>query len=222
MAFMIDLTGKKFGKLSVIRRSKDLFLSGKPCIRWMCICDCGKEKDILGTSLRNGATKSCGCAPRKKGRGKETIICAKCNKKFIKRRSDARKYCSKLCRVLSTTDEYTPFKHYFSNITGRSRHKRTKTKISSNLTINDLKSQWEKQSGICPYTGIKMTLSTRRKRNPLPYQASIDRIDHKKGYDVGNIQFVSLIANYAKNSFSSMQLIEFSNSVATFLRDETK
>lgn len=28
---------------------------------WLCRCDCGAEKEILGRSLKRGATKSCGC-----------------------------------------------------------------------------------------------------------------------------------------------------------------
>lgn len=31
-----------------------------------CKCECGNEKDILGSSLRYGATRSCGCIQRKK------------------------------------------------------------------------------------------------------------------------------------------------------------
>ena len=30
-------------------------------ISWLCLCDCGKEKEIIGKNLRNGKTKSCGC-----------------------------------------------------------------------------------------------------------------------------------------------------------------
>ena len=33
---------------------------------WHCKCDCGNEKDVLGTSLRYGATISCGCVQRQR------------------------------------------------------------------------------------------------------------------------------------------------------------
>lgn len=54
---IIDLTGKRFGRLLV---------QGMPekrgaKIYWSCVCDCGKEKIIQGNSLREGRTKSCGC-----------------------------------------------------------------------------------------------------------------------------------------------------------------
>lgn len=54
----IDLTGKKFGRLMVLK------LAGKSkpgAYKWSCICDCGASAVILGSLLRDGCTKSCGC-----------------------------------------------------------------------------------------------------------------------------------------------------------------
>lgn len=59
MAKKIDLTGKKFGRLTVIRQAGDS-VNGKP-IPWLCRCSCGKEKVIISPSLRYGKSKSCGC-----------------------------------------------------------------------------------------------------------------------------------------------------------------
>ena len=53
-----NLIGEKFGRLTIIRfLGKD---SNKHFI-WLCRCDCGVEKTIIGQLLRNGKTKSCGC-----------------------------------------------------------------------------------------------------------------------------------------------------------------
>lgn len=52
-----DLTGQRFGRLTVIRRGENK--CGHPA--WICQCDCGNVTHILGDSLRNGNTKSCGC-----------------------------------------------------------------------------------------------------------------------------------------------------------------
>jgi len=54
---MIDLTGQRFGRLSVIRRDD----SRKNAAYWLCRCDCGNEKVVQGCHLRSGATVSCGC-----------------------------------------------------------------------------------------------------------------------------------------------------------------
>lgn len=63
MGKFIDETGNRYGSLTVLYRAPSE--KGKPA-KWHCICDCGNEKDILGTMLRNGTTKSCGCLQRKR------------------------------------------------------------------------------------------------------------------------------------------------------------
>lgn len=59
---LIDLTNKKFGKLLVLGRDieyQKLKKADKPY--WKCQCDCGNIVTVLGKSLREGHTKSCGC-----------------------------------------------------------------------------------------------------------------------------------------------------------------
>lgn len=59
---LIDLTGKRFGKLTVIGRGQTRKTSGgqqKLC--WRCQCDCGNVIEVDGQKLRNGHTQSCGC-----------------------------------------------------------------------------------------------------------------------------------------------------------------
>ena len=58
MGAFSDLSNKTFGKLRVSHRS-DVVRNNK--IHWHCICECGTEKIIVGASLKNGMTKSCGC-----------------------------------------------------------------------------------------------------------------------------------------------------------------
>ena len=58
----IDLTGQKFGRLTVIKRAENK--GGK--VYWLCKCECGNEKVIRGTSLKSGATMSCGCLTSEK------------------------------------------------------------------------------------------------------------------------------------------------------------
>lgn len=64
----IDLTGQRFGKLTVIQEAGHR--NGRS-IAWLCHCDCGNDKIIDGHSLRIGLTKSCGCT---KSFGEEKII----------------------------------------------------------------------------------------------------------------------------------------------------
>ena len=53
-----DIKGKTFNRLTVISRAES---SHKGTARWTCRCVCGNEIVTLGSSLRNGNTKSCGC-----------------------------------------------------------------------------------------------------------------------------------------------------------------
>ena len=57
-----DLTGKKIGLLTVVKRVSDYVSpeSGRPRPQFLCKCDCGNEKIITKDSLMNG-TISCGC-----------------------------------------------------------------------------------------------------------------------------------------------------------------
>ena len=55
-----DLTGKRFGRLLVLRRNGSV--PGQAL--WRCLCDCGTETDEPGSHLRRGNTKSCGCWKR--------------------------------------------------------------------------------------------------------------------------------------------------------------
>lgn len=63
---IIDLTGKQFGRLTVLAFG-DRIKSGKNIkVRWKCICQCGKEILARGDQLRTGNTTSCGCINKEK------------------------------------------------------------------------------------------------------------------------------------------------------------
>ena len=52
-----DLTGKRFGRLTVVRRISPVGSK----VRWLCRCDCGTMKDVIAYELTSGKTRSCGC-----------------------------------------------------------------------------------------------------------------------------------------------------------------
>lgn len=56
---LIDLTGKKFGKLTVLQKDPDN--DRVSSTRWICRCDCGRVLSVLSESLRTGKSTSCGC-----------------------------------------------------------------------------------------------------------------------------------------------------------------
>lgn len=66
-----DLCGRVFGRLTVMERAVNAVMpNGRNCVRWKCICQCGKEHTTLASALLRGSTKSCGCARHKTGYSK--------------------------------------------------------------------------------------------------------------------------------------------------------
>lgn len=56
MPAFIDLTGQKFGLLTVVKRAENV-----KGVQWVCKCDCGNTTIVRSYALKSGATKSCGC-----------------------------------------------------------------------------------------------------------------------------------------------------------------
>ena len=64
MGLPIDLSGQEFGRLTAISYRRD------PVTRttfWLCRCQCGASKEVAFSSLRSGATRSCGCLHKEAG-----------------------------------------------------------------------------------------------------------------------------------------------------------
>jgi hypothetical protein len=59
---LIDLTGRRFGRLTVVERAPEP-MYGKH-VAWTCKCDCGGAVTTAGLSLKRGAVNSCGCIRR--------------------------------------------------------------------------------------------------------------------------------------------------------------
>lgn len=54
----IDLRGKIFGRLTVIRLAN---IQKPKKVSWLCKCSCGKKHVVISDHLLSGNTKSCGC-----------------------------------------------------------------------------------------------------------------------------------------------------------------
>jgi len=166
------------------------------------------------------------------------LDCENCNRSFERRVHDhnynvkkgRRVFCSKKCsneftkeerslRIVENRSHLLPPKQNkdplfvamtFILTKARKAFKDRSKKILE-ITIDDLINQWDKQNGICVYTGVRLTLPSAHRKNNRLYTASLDRIDSDKGYEVGNIQFVSIIANVAKGVSTHEEMIEFCN-----------
>ena len=173
---------------------------------------------------------------------KITVTCDTCNKEFEKARKEYNRrirlgkdkfYCSLSCsgkspesvkNIVSNRsgypvwelnnpkkhDEYSKFRPILKML--RDRIKRNPRDF--NLTLEYLKEIWDKQNGKCPFTNFDLELRTYKNDSQLNIKsASLDRIDNSKGYVQGNVRFVSVMFNFARNKFSDEEVIEFAQAV---------
>lgn len=112
----IDMTGQKFGRLTVLRLAEKPYKSPL----WVCICDCGIQTVVDGRNLRSGNSSSCGCLKKeisiKHGMTKEREhgiwrhILSRCNNQKDK----AYKHYGG--RGIKVSDEWMEFKNFYADM----------------------------------------------------------------------------------------------------------
>lgn len=63
MSKIIDLKGRKFGRLTVLNVAGS---NGQGKALWLCKCECGENVVATSDNLRSGHTQSCGCLMRER------------------------------------------------------------------------------------------------------------------------------------------------------------
>ena len=111
-------------------------------------------------------------------------------------------------RADNQRDKYTPFRQHLRSARLRSKERGEPVAVD----LEYLQKLWDSQDGTCPFTGWKMLFN--RTERAVPRTASLDRIDSTKGYIPGNLRFVCVMANLARNRFSDEELKEFCRAVA--------
>ena len=171
-------------------------------------------------------------------RKKEMVICSnpECEKEFNKDLSEVtinkkigrKNYCSLKCCGSSNHEHLKKYVKenvkYLIPYIGHSRDKYTglrehfrrvkKRKHEYDITLQDLLDIWVEQKGICVYSGIKLVHPNEGGNNLNT--ASLDRIDSSKGYVKGNLQFITIICNQAKNNLTHDQMLVFLKTVSDF------
>lgn len=62
---LIDMTGQRYGRLTVLERAPN---NKRGLVCWVCRCDCGKIVTLVGHEIRRGNVTSCGCFMREQRR----------------------------------------------------------------------------------------------------------------------------------------------------------
>lgn len=141
------------------------------------------------------------------------LVCEVCGKEFDRTASTNKSYrklfdkvcCSRACSIKIAKSSYCEDAK-FRYILQAAKYR--KLNLDFDIDVEYIKELYEKQNGICPYTGFELEFREIRNRGlKMPKQASLDRIDSKKGYVKGNVELVSLFANFAKNSWSRDEIL---------------
>lgn len=96
---LIDLTGRRFGRLTVISRDKNSKV-GHPC--WRVRCECGSVRVVEGENLRAGRTKSCGCRIREVASSRVGDRSSRWNPRLTQKDRDHRRLGTPECLALLT------------------------------------------------------------------------------------------------------------------------
>ena len=168
MPNLLDLTGKQFNDLTVITRSKRNPDKGGN-VFWDCKCVCGKIITIRSPSLRTGNTKSCGC----------------------------KQYTDRSMLFGSKSGVWTGCGELSGDQWNHIVRQANQRKFLLGVDIQFLWQLFLKQNKKCALSGEPINFDIpgkgRSSRN-----ASLDRIDSKRGYTKDNVQWVHKDVNMMK------------------------
>lgn len=179
----VDMIGKKYGHFIVLEEHSTT-RSGHT--KYVCKCECGGIVNVLGTHLRQGNSKSCGCKNPLGVSHKQWTGCGEMSGDF-----------------------------WYSHIV-RSANGSKGSRSSVDLTVSkeyvwDL---FLKQNRKCALSGLELTFP--KKSKDKSYTASLDRIDSGKGYVPDNVQWVHKDVNFMKNKFNNEYFINMCKNISNF------
>lgn len=171
----LDLTGQKFNRLTVLKRVEN---NKYGCSQWLCKCDCGKEKIILGNNLVRNITRSCGCLQR------ERVIIS----------NQIHNTIHGHCKDKKQSKTY----HAWNDIVQR----------CTNPNSNNYKNYGKRKITICDRWNPKKGGSFKNffeDVGEIPEGLTIDRINNNKGYDPSNWQLAT-IYQQSRNKRSNINI----------------
>lgn len=236
-----DLSGQKFGKWLVLRRDEK---SGG----WICCCDCGFEKNVQCSQLRNSNSEGCRNCWIETNKSEDlsnrefnkwTVIGRDFNKSkkldywFCKCKCGEEKsiYGSHL-RLGKSVSCRKCSEHKHKGRLCYSMFKRIKDRAKKSNLCFELgekeeakvflyKLLHEKQKCCCALTGMPIVLAnTLHGSKNGENTASLDRIDSKKGYTKDNVQWVHKMINTMKWDFEQKVFIEFCEAVVRYKNED--
>ena len=191
---LIDLTNQKIGQWTVLYRIQN---PKKGPTKWMCRCECGKEKEVFSSHLiRKVSTK-----------------CKDCHLKYNREKNHKQSlYCGKI-----SGNFWYSIKH------GASGKKANRPPKEFTITKEYCWELFLAQNERCAISGQKLEMNfcgNKYKDNGLNHTASLDRIDSSKGYVEGNVQWVHKDVNMMKRIYDQKYFIDTCKLIAEHNKDK--
>ncbi len=187
------------------------------------------NKSVCGKNGYANECKECRKVSRKQLNYKRieegTKLCNKCNttkdvKEFSNdcKNSDGLRSVCKICSINHMYTFYSTFDGYFKQLYNDLKHNAKARNIKVEITIDDIKKQYENQVGLCVLTKFLMTHNKQPVNTTThinhKFNISVDRIDSKKHYTKDNIQLVCAIVNIIKYNLSQDKFIEICKQIS--------
>lgn len=231
----LDLTGKKFGKGTVLHQVQKPDYLKRNGRYWLVLCDCGNKSIVDGSTLKRNRWKSCGCIHKQdltgKIFGKGTVLKllktetrnGKNNRVWLLQCQCGNKYkCTtnglvwrnnKSCGCLNERHgkNHHLYKGY-EDISGDYWCKLKKGAVNRSLQFEvSIEYAWKlflDQNKKCALTGWDITLGKWGTQT-----ASIDRKNSSKGYTADNIQWLHKDINKMKSNLAESYFIEICKTI---------
>jgi hypothetical protein len=201
----IERNIKKFG---IIRKKRNIDNVPEKRICWKC----KQEKLLTNDFFSNDnidvfgfqkACKICQSQIGKKYRENNVEYFKKKNKENYKKENNKKRYEKyKESYLKRNFQNRKTIRGRLYSLLSAAQSRARKNNLDINIDLNFLLSLYEKQNGKCKLTNLEFTFEPKGvETNYNPFNPSIDKIDHSKGYTKDNVRLVCTIVNLALNTF---------------------
>lgn len=170
--------GQKFGKLTVLEKVPTKFKTHKTTY-WLCLCECGAKTEVARSNLKTT--------------GKGGVKSCGC---LIYRRRENSPFWTGTGEISNT-------------LISKIKHNAKRRKVQFSVDTQYLWDLFIKQNRKCALSGLPIAFSQcHNDLHTSKFTASLDRIDSRDGYVVGNVQWVHKDINMMKQRYSVDYFIE--------------